>query len=165
MDKEALLADLDEVHRDLLERVQGFTQADFERPRSVGDWSVKDTFAHIAFWNWEAIRAIDMALQGELPAPYLVSEAETQEVNAREQLARKDVPLHRVMDDFRRSHKSLTGLIERTPERELGKSGPQRTSSGEPANAAWVAHVVVDHYREHTLQLNEFLERRARHRQ
>jgi hypothetical protein len=165
MDEQALLSELNEVHRDLLERVQDFTQADFEQAHAVGDWSVKDTFGHLAFWNWEAIRAIDMALKGEPPAPYLVNDAETQDVNAREQLARKVVPLHRVMDDFRRSHKSLTGVIERTPERDLNMSGPHRTSGGEPANATWVAQVVVEHYREHTLQLNQFLERRARHEQ
>jgi hypothetical protein len=161
MEKRQLLTELNDVHRDLLTQVQDFSQADFAQAGVMGNWTAKDMFAHLAFWNWEAKRAIELALTGERPAPWLVGESEIEQANSREQQARRDVPLHNVMDDFRRSHKSVAALIERTPEQALAAEGPHRTAAGKATNALWVAQGLIAHYREHTQWLEEFVERRA----
>ena len=159
MNKSSLVTELNEAHRHMLVLVQDYGQADFERPGAAGVWSAKDVFAHLAFWNWEASRAIEMALRGEPPAPYLVSDAELEQINEREHAARVAIPLPKVMDDYRRSHRSLLALVERTPESALAKSVDHRSAGGRPANAAWVAETVVEHYREHAQRLAQFRNR------
>ena len=161
MDKRQLLTELNDVHRDLLTQVQDFSQADFAQAGVMGNWTAKDMFAHLTFWNWEAKRAIELALTGERPAPWLVGDSEIEQANSHEQQARRDVPLHNVMDDFRRSHKSVAALIERTPEQALAAEGPHRTAAGKATNALWVAQGLIAHYREHTQWLEEFVKRRA----
>src|SRR5205814_3860003 len=130
----------------LLARVQDFAQADFEQAGAMGNWTPKDMFAHLAFWNGEAKRAIELALRGERPAPWLVADHEIEQANTREQQARQDVPLHKVMEDFRRSHKDVAALIERSPEPALMADGPHRTAAGKPATGMWVAQGLMAHH-------------------
>lgn len=159
MNKAEMLQRLNEVHRRVLKLVQDFDKTDFEQPGAAGEWTAKDMFGHLAFWNWEAKRAIELAVQGERPTPWL--DANVQESNTREAAARKDVPLHKIMDDFRRSHKSLTALVERTPESELARESEHKTPNGRSANATWIVAGVLHHYREHSQWLKEWLATRV----
>ena len=157
MSKAKLVAELNSEHRAILELVQGFGRADFDQPGANGDWTAKDVFGHLAFWNGEAARAIMMALQGERPTAWL--DAAVDSVNQHETETRRARPLHKVMEEFRRSHRELVALLERTPENRLEVASDHKAPDGASANAAWIGSDAAGHYRLHREALQTWLSR------
>jgi hypothetical protein len=157
MTKSQLIADLNDEYRQILELVQNFGKADFDQPGAAGDWTVKDVFGHLAFWNAEAARAITVALLSERPVGWL--DVPSDEINARETATRHELPLHQVMMEFRRTHHDLVALVERTPERRLERDSDHKTPEGQSANGAWIAQDAISHYRTHRTTLQTWLTR------
>ena len=151
MTKPELLHSLNSEHRAILATIQHFSQHDFERAGAAGEWTATDVFGHLAFWNWEAKKAIEQVLRGERPAMMLLDNFD--ETNAREVAARRDHLRPDVMNDFRRSQKSLAALIERTPDAELFKPTAHKSGDGKDANAAWILGGIIEHYQEHAAAL------------
>jgi hypothetical protein len=147
MNKQDLINELNDEYRTLLELVQDFGKVDFEKPGAAGPWTARDVFAHIAFWNGEAKKAIAMALRGERPDSFLVTNFD--EINGRETAARGSTPLHKVMDDFRRSVRELAAQLEAAPEPQLERETIHKSPDGSSANAAWVAATQIEHLRAH----------------
>jgi hypothetical protein len=156
--KDELLEKLNDEHYNLLALVQDFSKADFEQVGVAGDWTVKDVFAHLAFWNWEAVKAVEQVARDERPAMML--DVSFDEINAREAAASRKQPLHKVMDDFRRSQKSLASVIERASEPELSKQTPFKSGDNKDANAAWIVGGIIEHYQEHTAALKTWLDQK-----
>ena len=147
MNKHDLINELNDEYRSLLELVQDFGKVDFETPGAAGPWTARDVFAHLAFWYGEAQKAIVLALHGERPDPWLVTNVE--EINARESAARRPTPLHKVMDDFRRSHRELVAQLDAASEQQLERETVHKSPDGSSANAAWVATSLIEHLRTH----------------
>ncbi|MBI1802134.1 MAG: maleylpyruvate isomerase N-terminal domain-containing protein [Chloroflexi bacterium] len=127
-DKLELIQRLDTAHHEVLAAVQDFTQAQFNSPGPMGDWTAKDMFGHLAFWNWEAVRGIEQISRGERPENWLLEAFD--EINGREAATRRNLSLPAVMDDFRRSQKALAATLLRLPDSELDKTTPEKTKSG-----------------------------------
>ena len=147
MTKHDLINELNDEYRSLLELVQDFGKDDFEKPGAAGLWTARAVFAHLAFWNGEARKAIALALRGERPDPWLVTNIE--EINSRESAARSATPLHTVMDDLRRSQRELVAQLDAASERQLERETVHRAPDGSSANAAWVARDLIEHLRKH----------------
>ena len=147
MSKQDLSSELDDEYRSLLELVQDFGRDDFLKPGAAGTWTALDVFGHLAFWNSEAKKAIALALRGERPDPWLVSDDEP--VNAREQAQRRSWPLPKVMDEFRRSILALVAEISAASEPQLERESIHKAPDGSSANAAWVAERAIEHLRAH----------------
>ena len=147
LNKHDMINELTDEYRSLLELVQGFSKDDFEQPGAAGLWTARDVFAHLAFWNGEAKKAIALALRGERPDPWLVTNVE--EVNAHEAVARRSVTLYQVMDDFRRSVRDLVSQLDSASERQLERETDHKSPEGGNANAAWVATNLIAHLRTH----------------
>ena len=147
MNKHDLINALNDEYRSLLELVQDFGQKDFEKPGAAGQWTARDVFAHLAFWNGEAKKAIALALRGERPDPWLLTNIE--EINAREAAARGPTPLPRVMDDFRRSVRELAAQLEAASEQHLERETVHKSLDGSGANAAWIAANLIEHLQTH----------------
>jgi len=138
-------------HRAALEAVQTFGKDDFERRAQTDEWSVKDIFCHLAFWNWEAVKSIEQVVRGERPVMML--DVNFDEINRREAATRRNLPLHKVMDDFRRSQQALVSLVARMSESELTKETPHKSGDNKNANAAWIVGGIIEHYQEHYADL------------
>ena len=147
MNKQDLISDLEDEYRSLLELVQDFGRDDFQKPGAAGTWTALDVFGHLAFWNGEAKKAIALALRGERPDPWLLSDDEP--INAREQALRRSWPLPKVMDEFRRSVLALVAEISAASEQQLERESIHKAPDGSNANAAWVAEQVIAHLRSH----------------
>lgn len=147
MNKNDLINELNDEYRSLLELVQDFGKEDFERPGAAGPWTARELFAHLAYWNGEAKKAIALALRGERPEPWLVTNIE--EINARELAACRPTPLYKVMDDFRRSQREVVAQLEAAPEQQLERESVHKAPDGSNANAAWIAADLVEHLRTH----------------
>src|SRR6266508_669773 len=65
--KAGALAALEEEYRKTLLTVQDYADEEFEVPRSEGVMSPKDTFAHLAWWNWEAPSGLQRIKRDEMP--------------------------------------------------------------------------------------------------
>ncbi len=157
MNKPELIEQLNAQHRHLLGLVQDFSKADFEQTPAMSGWTIKDIFAHIAYWNWEAMKAVEQFARGERPVMML--DVNFDEINQRETAARREQPLHKVMQDFHRSHRSLAALIASESEHELTKTTPFKSGDDKDANAAWIVGGIIEHYQEHLQPLEEFLSR------
>ncbi len=132
-----LLEQLMDEHRIMLEAIQGFQAADFEQRLPDSTWSVRDVFAHLAIVNSEAVQTLERIARGRaIPAV----PGETHFAGDERGISkRRTLPLHKVMDEFRRSHKDLVEAVKRLPESKWRKPG-------EAADAEGIVERVVEQY-------------------
>jgi hypothetical protein len=135
--------------------VQSFGKADFDQTGPSGEWTAKDVFGHLAFWNGEAAKAIALVLKGDRPSPWI--DGNSSEINAREVAMRRGQTLYQVMDEFRRTQLELVRLLERASESDLEREVAHKTEEGQMANAAFVASDVARHYRVHREAMQAWL--------
>jgi hypothetical protein len=157
MSKSSLITELNLEHRHMLELVQGFGKNDFDQAGASGEWTAKDVFGHLAYWNGEAAEAISLALRGERPAPWL--DGVIDEINQREVASRRELSLYEVMDEFRISLRAVTTVLERATDNQLERELEFKSEDGQTANGAWVAQALIQHYRSHREALQAWLTR------
>src|SRR5688572_4503504 len=63
-DVHALLARIDEAWRQFFAALDDIPEDRLGDPGVIGDWSLKDLFGHLAFWDENAVREIERALAG-----------------------------------------------------------------------------------------------------
>ncbi|MCL5998716.1 MAG: ClbS/DfsB family four-helix bundle protein [Chloroflexi bacterium] len=73
----------------------------------VGQWSVKDTLAHLALWTSRCVTLIFTAEQGQKPSDVDTMLEHGDALNVEDYESQKDRPLDRVISDFRGSHRQL----------------------------------------------------------
>jgi hypothetical protein len=155
MSKSSLITELNLEHRQMLELVQGFGKNDFDQAGASGEWTAKDVFGHLAYWNGEAAKAIALAARGERPAPWL--DGNIEEINQREAQARQAQALHKVMDEFRTSQHAVVNALERATDAQLERQVDYKSDDGKVANGTWVAQAWLNHYRKHREAMQAWL--------
>jgi hypothetical protein len=150
--KAEALAALEDEYRKTLLAVQDFSDEAFEVPRSEGLMSPKDTFAHLAWWNWEAPGGLERIKRDEMP---YWAHMELEELNAGTLAERMDWPLQRVMGDFRQSHTALVALLEQVTDEEFVRETTHKYSDGTLDGMVWFAFIYIEHYEEHRAQLGD----------
>jgi hypothetical protein len=106
-DVRALLDRIDEDWREFLHLLDGIPDELLLAPGAVGDWSLKDLFGHIAFWDEQAIVELDRALTSQPER-----ELDWQAMNDRDYAARKDRPLPEQRSDMHQAHATLLERLE-----------------------------------------------------
>jgi len=104
------------------------------KPRTLGEWSIKDIISHLAAWNWEAIDEVDRVLNNKAiwPARY-EDRAGEDEFNKREVERRKDKSWQEVLKDWNDSFWAQIKRMEKLTEDEWKhQSGNQFWSDGTP---------------------------------
>jgi hypothetical protein len=155
MSKGSLITELNQEHRSILELVQGFGKNDFEQSGASGEWTAKDMFGHIAFWNGEAAKSISLAARNERPAPWL--DGNVDEINRREMQARQTQTLYKIMDEFRTSQQAVVNAVDRATDVQFERQVDFKSDDGQMANAAWVAQALLEHNRKHREALQGWL--------
>jgi hypothetical protein len=148
--KVGALAALEEEYRKTLLAVQDYANEGFEVPRGEGVMSPKDTFAHLAWWNWEAPSGIQRIKRDEMP---FWVHMDLDELNAGTLAERKDWPLKRVMEDFRRSHTALVAALEQVTDEEFSRVTTHKYRDGTLDGMVWFAFIYIEHYEEHRAHL------------
>jgi hypothetical protein len=113
------------------------------------DWTLKDTVAHIAFWQSSLVDRIEAALHHRpVDPPPDISPAEVDRLNRQAVEASRARSWAEVHADLRRSLQSLLHLVESLPEEEL--FAPHRFQEIERA-PLWraIAGETYAHYQEH----------------
>ena len=148
--KSEALAALENEYRKTLDAVQDFAVEDFDVPPREGVMSPKDTFAHLAWWNWEAASGLERIKRDEMP---FWVHMELDELNAGTLAERKDWPLQRVMEDVRRSHEALVAVLEEVSDEEFSRATTHKYRDGTLDGVVWLAFIYIEHYEEHREQL------------
>jgi uncharacterized protein (TIGR03083 family) len=144
-ERAALLAAIDGLHREVL-----------ERPRMVGDWSIKDVLAHIAGWQVWMARALPVRVEGrELPDDLRVTDQNTDDWNRRHVDERRASPPDKILEEL---DDGLRGVL--TFAANLGTSR-LHASNPWPGRETSVADYLRDHLaahdHEHRLQIERAL--------
>ncbi len=72
MNKQQLLAKIDEPWLALKASCAGLTAAQMTQPGVTGDWSVVDIIGHVTAWEEEALKHLPHILEGKRPPRYSV---------------------------------------------------------------------------------------------
>ena len=87
-------------------------------PGVAGDWSVKDTLAHVATWEEEALKYLPLVLAGGRPPRY-ASYGGIDAFNARMAEAKRRLSLAEVQRHLEETHRQLIAYLRRVPEEQF----------------------------------------------
>jgi hypothetical protein len=104
-DVHALLERIEEAWRELFAALDDIPEDRMSDPGVIGDWSLKDLFGHLAFWDEHAVAEIERALAG-LPR----EDNAWQEMNETDHAARQD---HTLPEQRAAMHQAHAALVER----------------------------------------------------
>ena len=143
-DVHALLERIDEAWRQLLAALDEIPEDRLLDAGAIGDWSLKDLFGHLAFWDDRAAQEIERALAGLLRA-----DNAWQEMNEADHAARRDrtVPEQRTA-----MHQAHAALVERL----AAVAGIEATAIDEAIRSD-----TYEHYRDHTPDIQTWWQRAA----
>ncbi|HNP72770.1 MAG TPA: DinB family protein [Kouleothrix sp.] len=126
--------------------IAGLSDADRDTPGTAERWSVKDTLAHITFWQQASIERLEAARDGRDPTMY----GDFQPVNERVFEERRALPWAQVLADAEQAHTGLRNALHTLdaqqltdPERFAWAQG-QALASGVLGNGFWhpIEHVA-----------------------
>lgn len=131
-------------------------------PGVNGAWSIKDTLAHLTFWNRNTLLRLRAAVSDSTPDPssFVQSDAQIDEWNARCYEENKDRPLDAVLIDFRDTYARVIDALESLSDADLFDPNRFAWTRGN-ALWTWVAGNISEHYPDHREQIERFLTRRA----
>jgi hypothetical protein len=111
-------------------------------PGVIGDWSLKDLFGHLAFWDEHAVAEIERALAG-LPR----EDNAWQEMNETNHAARRD---HTLPEQRSAMHQAHAALVERL----------EAVAGIEAARIDEAIRVdTYEHYRDHIADIRSWRQR------
>jgi hypothetical protein len=147
---------------ELLERIRADRQAlddllasfsadEMTQPLLDDGWSLKDTMAHIVFWEQRMLAILGNAAKGE-KTPSLVQPEEgdtaIDRVNAEVYAAHQHRPLSEVHADYERSFADVLATLEMLPEETLFDPGGYSSVIGD--NVLYlIGGNTFGHYQEH----------------
>ena len=106
-DVHALLALIDEAWRLLFATLDEIPEERLSDAGVIGDWSLKDLFGHLAYWDEHAVQEVERALAG------LPREGNAwQEMNEADHAARRDRTLPEQRAAMHQAHAALVERLE-----------------------------------------------------
>ena len=106
-DVHTLLERIDEAWRQLLVALDEIPEDRLVDAGAIGDWSLKDLFGHLAFWDEHAVQELERALAG-LPR----EDNAWQEMNEADHAARRDRTLPEQRSAMHQAHAALVERLE-----------------------------------------------------
>jgi hypothetical protein len=141
-DVNALLERIEEAWRELFVALDDIPEDRMSDPGVIGDWSLKDLFGHLAFWDEHAVAEIERALAG-LPR----EDNAWQEMNETDHAARRD---HTLPEQRAAMHQAHAALVERLE----SVAGIEAARIDEA-----VCPDTYDHYRDHIKDIQSWRQR------
>ena len=141
-DVHALLERIDEAWRQLFAALDDIPEDRMSDPGVIGEWSLKDLFGHLAFWDENAVREIERALAG-LPR----QDNEWQEMNEADHAARRDRALPEQRSAMHQAHAALVERLESVAGIEAA-----------PIDAA-IRPDTYEHYQDHVADIRAWRQR------
>ncbi len=151
----SLLCRIQKGREALAELWGGLTEEQMiRRPGPQEDWSVKDSIAHITWWECFILQRITDLINGAQSEP-----AEHHDVlNARAYEQHKDSPLAEVLAGFDANWSKVEALISALSEEQLNTTAYYRTYDG-VALLPILEAGTLSHYPAHMTDLRAYIER------
>src|SRR5215211_9331074 len=141
-DVHALLERIEEAWRQLFAALDDIPEDRMSDPGMIGEWSLKDLFGHLAFWDEHAVAEIKRAMAG------LPREDNTwQEMNEADHAARQD---HTLPEQRAAIHQAHAALVERLE----GVAGIEAARIDEAIRVD-----TYEHYRDHIKDIQSWRQR------
>jgi uncharacterized damage-inducible protein DinB len=152
-DKQKLLDDLKAARVELLLAIEGLSEKQMIRSGVVGEWSVKDTLAHIVAWDKEIRTVVHALVTQENPVfDYkILGKQGFAKWNAREVEKRRGLSAAQILTEMEEARRELVELVERLTEEQLSQevAPPWRWPKTVGRNVA----ILAEHDREHAEQI------------
>lgn len=110
-----LLKRIDKAWQALQESYAGLSDAELVQPGVTGTWSVKDTIAHVTWWEEEALTHLPLILAGGRPPRYSVVYGGIDAFNAQMAEKKGKLSLSEVLQARDDTHRRLTDYIQTVP--------------------------------------------------
>jgi uncharacterized protein (TIGR03083 family) len=151
--------DREELHQQMVSGRQQFkatlarlTDTEMSAPFLLGNWSVKDMLAHIAWWEMRVLKIYQTLLKGETVAP-IFEDVSIDALNARIYAEHRHRDLAEIIQEEEQTYQDLLSLVQTAPERDLFDPGRFSWTEEKPF-ALWVVWNTYDHYAEHSADLS-----------
>ena len=115
MDKQQLLKRLETVWTAFKESCTGLSDAQLLEPGVMGDWSVKDSLAHVTIWEEEALKYLPLISNRETPPRY-TRYGGIDGFNAQMIEQRRSLALSEVLSQLDETHRRLVSYLQSVPE-------------------------------------------------
>ena len=133
---EATIEKIEKSYAQILRLYRSVPVTALIEPILANGWSVKDTLAHIAAWEWRCASLLNAAHQTNVP---LKAMPDVDALNREFYQERQEWSWAEVGDDFRQAHQALLAAIKELPPERLNDAIVQQT----------IAEETWEHYAEH----------------
>jgi hypothetical protein len=148
---EAILQKIEASYTKILRLYRSVPVTELVEPALLDGWSVKDTLAHIAAWEWRCASLLNEAHDTDAP---LKAFPDVDALNREIYQERQEWEWAEVEADFRQAHQTLLEAIRRLPPDRLNDGIVQQT----------IAEETWEHYAEHLPNLEQWHRRVTRSR-
>ena len=114
-----LLAKLDGAWTEFRESYAGLPDEQLLQPGVTGEWSVRDTIAHVTWWEEEALKHLPLIQAGGRPPRYSTTYGGIDAFNALNTELKRDLSLADVQRAFEETHRRLVAYIRTVPPEQL----------------------------------------------
>ncbi len=129
----------------LFSQISRISEIELEQPGALGDWSVKDIFIHINFWQGILLHQVQAALSNE-PVPQHGDNVDT--LNAEAVSHGHHRPWKEVSQEFGNLAQEIVHIVQDLPEEDLCAAGRYWAIDQEPLWRS-IASETCEHYAEH----------------
>ena len=140
---EATIEKIEKSYAQILRLYRSVPVTALIEPTLANGWSVKDTLAHIAAWEWRCASLLNAAHQTDVP---LKAMPDVDALNREFYQERQEWSWAEVGDDFRQAHQALLAAIKELPPERLNDAIVQQA----------IAEETWEHYAEHLPHLERW---------
>ena len=133
----------------------GLTEAQMTEPGVLGDWTLKDSLAHLTAWEVELLTALGKWARGQTPKPAGDTEAETNALNAKWHKDYQARPLDRVRADYGSVRAQTLRQVEHLTDADLAT--PRKWLKGGTLHDMILSE-TIEHDAEHLPQIRAWRE-------
>jgi hypothetical protein len=121
MDRPQLLKRIDKAWQALIASYTGLPERELLEPGATGGWSVKDTIAHVTWWEEEALTHLPIILDGGRPPRYSVTYGGIDAFNALMAEQKRELSLSEVLQERDETHRRLLDYLQTVPEDQIAR--------------------------------------------
>jgi uncharacterized damage-inducible protein DinB len=148
---------LEQSHMLVLQTVEDFPERQWDIPGVCGDWSVKDTIAHLTSFEHLLVDLLNKPVS-DTPTPYLDKFVKGQaEFNASEVAARQYHTSQQVIDEYNETQLQSSDLLAKLPTEKVAQTGIILWNKDR--SIADVINILYTHANEHCAQIKAFREK------
>ena len=121
MDRPQLLKRIDRAWQALKSSYARLSDGEMLESGVTGDWSVKDTIAHVTWWEEEALAHLPLILEAGRPPRYSVTYGGIDAFNAQMTEQKRGLTLSEVLQQRDDTHRRLIDYLQTVPEDQIAR--------------------------------------------